>query len=546
MIRHTPAFAGPGPFWCLVLCAGLGAASRAAAAPPTLTSLFPAGAQRGTTVEITAGGTFERWPVQAWVDGKGIELKAAKDKGQLTVSVAADTAPGVYWIRLFDQEGATSLRPLVIGTLPEVPEQEPNDDFKKPQVLASSDVTVNGRLEKPGDVDCFAVKLRKGQTLVAALEANRTLASPMDAVLQVVSADGFVLEQNNDYHGLDPQVVFPIPRDGTYVVRVFAFPAVPDASIRLAGGEQFIYRLTLTRGGFADHAFPLAVSQSEPGPVELVGWNIPEAARKRTVPQGTGMGEVSLGHALLANVVSVRREPHPTIVQSKANDRSRPQSITLPVTVSGCLERAGEHAYQFEAKKGQKLIFQAESQALDFPLNPVLRLTDGLGKSLAQAEGNAPGRDPELTFVVPQDGTYRIELRDLHGDSGPRFLYRLRALLAEPDFELTLASDRFVLRPDKPLDIPVTIDRRNGFKEEIELVAEGLPKGVHVSIVPTGAAAAAKTVTLRLTANSATESAPLRIQGKVKGKDGLTRWAWTAIAGFTTTTPHVWLTVARP
>jgi hypothetical protein len=164
-------------------------------APPKLDYLFPAGAQRGTTVEITAAGTFERWPVKAYVEGNGVELKPAKTSGKLTVTVAKDAEPGVYWIRLYDAEGATIARPFIVGTLPEVMEQEPNDDPKKPQVLDKSQVVVNGRLDKPGDVDTFAVKLTKGQTLVASLEAYRTLRSPMDGVLQILSADGFVLEQ---------------------------------------------------------------------------------------------------------------------------------------------------------------------------------------------------------------------------------------------------------------------------------------------------------------------------------------------------------------
>src|SRR5262249_36007488 len=151
-----------------------------------------------------------------------------------------------------------------------------NEDPKKPQVLDSAAVVVNGRLEKQGDVDGFALRLAKGQTLVASVLANRGLGSPMDAVLQVASADGFVLDQNNDYHGLDPQLVFTAPADGTYVVRTFAFPAVPDSGIRFAGGETFIYRLTLTTGGFAEYAYPLAVPRADPGQVELVGWNIPE------------------------------------------------------------------------------------------------------------------------------------------------------------------------------------------------------------------------------------------------------------------------------
>lgn len=510
----------------------------ATAAPPTLTYLYPAGAQRGTTVEVTAAGTFERWPVRVWIDAKGVEVQPGRDKGKLTVRVATDATPGTYWLRLHDDEGATALRPFIVGTLPEVMEQEPNDDFKKPQTVDANGVTVNGRLEKPGDVDCFALPLRQGQTLVASLLANRTLGSPMDATLQVVSADGFVLEQNDDYHGLDPQLAFTAPKDGTYVVRTFAFPSVPDASIRFAGAETFVYRLTLTTRGFADHAFPLAVSRAEPGQVELVGWNIPEAARKVNADQSP------VFHADVANPVDVRREPHPCIVSVKPNDRQHPQAIVLPVTISGRLEGANErHVYQFDGKKGQKLQFQAEAQALGFLLSPVLRLIDAAGKTLAQAEPAAPGRDPALSFAVPADGRYQIELRDLHAHGGPRHVYRLRAVLAEPDFALTLAADSFVLVPGKPLDIPVTVERRNGFAPEIELVAEGLPDGVTAATVP--GATGAKAMTLRLTGGTAVASVPLRIVGRAKGMEDPTRPALATLAGLNASTENLWLTVTE-
>ena len=40
---------------------------------------------------------------------------------------------------------------------------------QRPQTI-SGNVVVNGKLEKTGDVDCYAVTLKKGQTLVAAAE----------------------------------------------------------------------------------------------------------------------------------------------------------------------------------------------------------------------------------------------------------------------------------------------------------------------------------------------------------------------------------------
>lgn len=520
------------------------------AAPPTLTYLFPAGAQQGKTVEVLAGGTFERWPVQAWVEGKGITVKAGADKGKLTVVIAPDAVPGITWIRLYDEQGASALRPFVVGTLPEVLETEPNDDFKKPQVLASSAVIVNGRLGQPGDVDCFAVPLRKGQTLVASLEANGRLGSPMDAILQVLSADGFVLEQNNDYHDLDPQIVYEVPKDGTYIVRTFAFPAVPDGGIRFFGSDLCIYRLTLTTGGFVDHPYPLAVSRANPGSVELVGWNIPDAVKRMPVPRSDDPHTAWLSHPLLGNTAAVRLEPHPTAVKSENNDRQHPQPIELPVTVNGRIARGGVDVYQFAGKKGQKLFFQVESRALGYPLDAVLRLVDAAGKTLAQIDD--PGsrrdgaRDPELVFTVPRDDKYLLEVRDLHAAGGLRYVYRLRAVMAEPTYDLTLAADRFVVTPGKPLDIPVTIDRRNGFNREIEISAEGLPEGVTATPVKSLASGAtAKTVTIRLTATAIPGSAAIQVVGKVAGEQELTQAARSLITGLKASTARPWLTVLK-
>jgi hypothetical protein len=361
-------------------------------------------------------------------------------------------------------------------------------------------------------------------------------------MLQVVSADGFVLDHNDDYHGLDPQIVFPAPKDGTYIVRVYAFPAVQAAEIRFVGGEQFVYRLTLATAGFADHAEPLAVSRAEPGAVDVVGWNIPDAARKLTVATVDGLDYVTLFHPQLANSLQVRIEPHPVVRQAKPNDRKNPQTIALPVTVCGCVEGAGDiHVYQFEAKKGQRLLFEAEAQALGFPLNPTLRLLDAAGKQLAQAESPKPQADPELAYVVPLDGQYRLELRDLHGIGSARHLYRLRAVFAEPDFTLALTTDRFTLQPGKSVDIPVTVERRHGFTGEIDLTAEGLPEGVSAA-APAGAKPA-MTVRLNAGMDARPASGVFQIRGRVHGKDEWTRIARAPTVGVGATTAHIWLSL---
>src|SRR5262245_33933946 len=98
----------------LSLCALCALCGESSAAPPTVTYLYPAGAQLGTTTEITAAGTFDKWPAKVWASGKGVTVEPAKDKGKLSVTVAADAVPGVYWLRAYNDDGASTPRPFVV------------------------------------------------------------------------------------------------------------------------------------------------------------------------------------------------------------------------------------------------------------------------------------------------------------------------------------------------------------------------------------------------------------------------------------------------
>ena len=96
---------------------------------------------------------------------------------------------------------------------------------------------------------------------------------------------------------------------GIVALCVVAFPATPDSSIRFAGAETYAYRLTLTTAGFADYPMPLAVPRADPGEVEVVGWNVPDAAKRLPISAtdaeddsasdgAAGFGAAGLGAAL--------------------------------------------------------------------------------------------------------------------------------------------------------------------------------------------------------------------------------------------------------
>ncbi|MFO0797168.1 MAG: pre-peptidase C-terminal domain-containing protein [Gemmataceae bacterium] len=470
---------------------------------------------------MTAAGALDPWPAKVWVSRPGLSVTPAKDKGKFTVAVAADAAPGVYWLRAHNADGASPLRPFVVGTLPEIVETEPNDEPAQAKAIDGPGVVVNGRLAKAGDVDCFAVTLKAGQTLVASVDANGALKSPMDGVLQVVAPGGFVAEQNNDRRGMDPQLAFTAPAAGTYVVRLFAFPATPDSTIRLFGSDACVYRLTLTTSGFADFATPLAVAP-DGGTVEVTGWNVPDEARRLTVPKGEP-GPVDLFHPLLGNTIRVRREAG--TVTGKVETARTP----FETTVTG--------------RKGQPLAVRAESRAVGLDVNPDVRVVGPDGKQVARAEPGKLHGDTALTFTPPADGEYKVVVADLYGTAGKRGVFLLKIAPPEPDYELTVPADRITVPPGKSVDVTVKVARRNGFSKSIEVVAEGLPEGATLETKAPAGKADPNAVVVMLSASKAGVSGAFRLVGRVAGEPGMTRPARAPNGDFEEPTADLWVTV---
>src|SRR5437868_10113732 len=232
-------------FWSLLVS---GCCFQLRASAPTLEHLYPVAVQVGSTNSVTAIGKFEPWPPKVWVDANGIVFTAETNSGKFSVEIATNAPVGPHLIRVFNEQGASGPRFLIVTREPQSSEQEPNDDFLKPQVLDFLPVSLNGRLDKSGDVDSFAVTLKAGQTLIASLEAY-TLASPMDAVLRLVDARGVQVALNDDDgRTLDPLLVWTAKSSGTYVLQVsaFAYPAVSD--VKFTGGNACVYRLHVSHG----------------------------------------------------------------------------------------------------------------------------------------------------------------------------------------------------------------------------------------------------------------------------------------------------------
>lgn len=490
---------------------------------PEATRLTPPGGQRGQTIAVVAAGKFPTWPCQVWTDQPGLSFEPQADHGKFQVTIAADAVPGLRKVRFYDAAGVSPLNRFVIGTVGEIAEAEPNNGIDKAHKVESLPVVVNAAIQKRGDVDVFSVHVTSGQTLIASLEGNRTLKSPMDAVMQVLDSRGFVRAQNLDARGLDPQIRFTAKQDGDLLVRVFSFPEQPDTSISYAGGENYVYRLTLSTSGIVEAAWPLAVPQSlEPPKL----WDNGVVGELLQVGKSGEVGQVVAFHPTVPGTVELPIADG--LFVSEGFGAELPE-LVAPSTASGRIAMEGERdSYRFKATKGTRYQFQVDSRSLGFPLDSVLEIQDATGKRLSREDDAGPQFDSKMIWAAPEDGEYRVVVFDVHQLGAPDFYYRLRFDMERPDYKLTIKADSFPAKLNEPLEIPVEIARVAGFDGELKIAVEGLPD--HATCEPVVSPAtgdASKSVKLVLKATQAFVG-PVRIVAAVDSKPETRRTAKTS------------------
>ncbi len=430
---------------------------------------------------------------------------------------------------------------------------------------------MNGILQAGGDVDGFAVDLLAGETLVAALDANTRLGSPMDAMMQIVTPQGTVLAENNDQIGLDPRIAYTARTGGKHIVRVFAFPSDPNSTISYSGAASYIYRLTLTTGPFVTHAAPMTLPIQDPGTVEIFGWNITPNTILPVQPYGgprladfpefeiqselRTLSSDRIGFAFTPDFpgsMRVRLTSSPLLRGIVTPDPANPPMLTLPTSLTGCLRLPHQtDTYLIPLKKGERILVPIETRSIDSLLDaPIIRLYDPAGGLAQDVNVPSPAQVYHVSHAAAAEGNYRLTIHDRLGLGGERMFYRLTARLDEPDFELTAAADQIVIPHDKPAELVVNVVRRTnpgGSVGPITIEAVDLPTGVSAPVVtsePTGTTS--EKVTLAFTSTGVPFSGRFRIVGKTTLSVETERSARTP-AQFGATFESLWVTIlAKP
>lgn len=118
----------------------------------------------------------------------------------------------------------------------------------------------------------------------------------------------------------------------------------------------------------------------------------------------------------------------PVHEEAEPNDPvSHPQRVPLGVTVHGVIESEDEDAFLVSLKKGERFSAEVEAMRLGGTMfDASLRVLDAGGKQVAACD-DAPllRTDAYVSLLAPEDGEYRVVLREAAYEGGPACRYRL-------------------------------------------------------------------------------------------------------------------------
>jgi hypothetical protein len=164
---------------------------------------------------------------------------------QVSLTVPARPRMSVYFqeVRRSTAESASWV-PLHATEFPPTIEAEPNDDADETATLATIPTTLNGVLFSPGDRDCFAFTMTRGQTINITAE-SREIHSPADLELVLTGPDGRELRRLDDASYVHNKVAVPIEARTVFAAQKDGLHWLMIRELVNDGGPSFAYRVDI-------------------------------------------------------------------------------------------------------------------------------------------------------------------------------------------------------------------------------------------------------------------------------------------------------------
>jgi hypothetical protein len=458
-------------------------------------------------------------------DGKRDGKKDPQAITKFNVAIDKAVLPGHYDVRLVNSKGISNPRVFVVSGGEEVAEKEPNNEPEQAQKVAVGQ-TVSGAISAPTDVDYFEFTAKAGQRILFHA-ATASLDSKLYPEMRIFDAAGHQIAYSRPLPYQDGLLDFTVPADAAYWLRLNQFTYT-------TGGTDFFYRLHVGAGPWIDAIDPPVVPAGKPTQVTVYGRNLPGGVKDpAAVVDGVTLEKVTVTvnapadpqkleffesitpwQASLngfeyrlgaSNPKFLEFSQAPIVIENDDNDTpEKAQKVTVPCEIAGRIDKLRDRDwYAFDAKKGDVLVIDAASARLGAPTDLYFKLVNPANKqaTIVMQDDNpetvtprafyTASRDPApFRFVVPADGTYQLLVGSHVADIafGPQHNYRLRIAPETHDFRLIamppedFRSDTFVIGKSGQQFLNIYAIRQDGFKGDIEIKVEGLPKGL--SAVP--------------------------------------------------------------
>ncbi len=529
-------------------------ATQTLAAPPEVSSLSPAGGQRGTSFIVTAVGKLaadDQW----WCSTPGVNFAKTDKPTEWKVTIPPESPAGPCLIIPHNPDGASSPLWFSIGTQPEVTETEPNDAWDEGPKLEKLPLTLNGTLNKTNDVDGFRVLLKKGQSLAALVEAY-SLGSLVDVMAHLVDTKGQRILTASDGRNLDPDFTFTATEDGWHTIQLAGFPHPPTANVAFTGGPSLVYRLHLSTGPVPTHPFPALASRSEDQQVRLQGIqpseNITHTIQPKDVRPAGDLLIAELPHALQPFQMVERKETVPLTQESEPNDDVSTATPMDRGLAAGVLQTKGDQdRYVITLKKGDRIGARIWAKALGAKADLHLQIEDPAGKIITSIDDFQDQPDPEVQWTATSDGPHQIRIQSLMEEHGPTCHYVLEAQTAQPRLVATLnGKPAAVLEAGQTTEFKATLKRLHGHSAPLLLRATNLPPGITAPDIEVPEKASEATLKLTASKDAPSASGPIELHLVEKENPSTITKVETDLRGenrrgtsLLDRTPILWLTV---
>lgn len=490
-------------------------APEVASRQPQLNTIFPMGARPGDRLRFELQGEFLDQASRLLFesdDVSGAVLSSTFTSAQVELTVAPDAEPGPRRLRLASPRGVSNAVLLRVTCWPSLVEKEPNDDPDSAMAIQGPAV-VNARLGTGEDVDLYRFHARAGDRLQLNVLGAR-IGTNADVSLAILLPDGREIVHDDGRFIWDPYLDHTFDKEGDYLAAV-SLTRMPaggqprtDLNYQMAIGQSpflwSVFPLGARRGtsvelrlraDFLEAGIPgqfLATGQANKGG-EIYSGTIKAVADGEyklavQVPSATPLGFKELAvkdeSGTLAPLGFLVGDL-PELVEKEPNDQqSQAEQLSGAVTINGLIDRDGdEDWFRLSTGAGTSWIFNVDAERYGSMFDSFLTLLDEKGKVLASNDdakwpGRALNRDSQITFMFKEEGTYWVKVSSLYRRGGPDHVYRLTVQPAEPDFMISLTSDRVAVIPGRKGKIGVSLRRLNDFKGDVVLQIHGLPRGV--------------------------------------------------------------------